>query len=148
MKGGRFFVKIIDIMFILKNSCQRAAVISDLGPQMGRNQNVLKYMWKLPKIGLSLWLLNRTNLSLKGVKLRHIWHCVCSPSNLQGSDHDIMITKSQMYPFWRRSGQFRLNPPSLNQGCQIWYPNWFRLAPNVINLGLFRISFSTFGLTE
>ena len=27
------------------------------------------------------------------------------------------------------------------QGCQIWHPNWVRLAPNWTNLGLFKISF-------
>ena len=34
------------------------------------------------------------------------------------------------------------------QGCRIWHPNWVRLAPNGINLGLFKISFSTFWLGE
>ena len=33
-------------------------------------------------------------------------------------------------------------------GCQIWHPNWVRLAPNQKNLGLFKISFSTFWLGE
>ena len=32
------------------------------------------------------------------------------------------------------------------QGWQIWHPNWVRLAPNETNLGLFKISFSTFWL--
>ena len=27
----------------------------------------------------------------------------------------------------------------LNQGCQMWHPNWLRLAPNGTNLGLFKI---------
>ena len=31
-----------------------------------------------------------------------------------------------------------------DQGCQIWHRNWVRLAPNGTNLGLFKISFSTF----
>ena len=30
------------------------------------------------------------------------------------------------------------------KGCQIWHPNWVRLAPNGIKLGLLKISFSTF----
>ena len=34
------------------------------------------------------------------------------------------------------------------QGCQIWHPSWLRLAPNGTNLGLFKISFSTFWLAE
>ena len=29
-------------------------------------------------------------------------------------------------------------------GCQIWHPNLVRLAPNGTNMGLFKISFSTF----
>ena len=33
-------------------------------------------------------------------------------------------------------------------GWQIWHPNWVRLAPNGTNLGLFKISFSTFWLGE
>ena len=32
------------------------------------------------------------------------------------------------------------------QGGEIWYPNWVKLAPNGTNLGLFKISFSTFWL--
>ena len=35
-----------------------------------------------------------------------------------------------------------------HQGCTIWYPNWVRFAPNGTNLGLFKISFSTFWLAE
>ena len=35
-----------------------------------------------------------------------------------------------------------------NQGGQIWHPNWVRLAPNGTNLGIFKISFSTFWLAE
>ena len=27
------------------------------------------------------------------------------------------------------------------QGSQIWHPNWVRLAPNGINLGLFKSQF-------
>ena len=34
------------------------------------------------------------------------------------------------------------------QGCQIWHPIWVRLASNGTNLGLFKISFSTFWLGE
>ena len=34
------------------------------------------------------------------------------------------------------------------QARQIWHPNWVRLAPNGTNLGLFKISFSTFWLGE
>ena len=34
------------------------------------------------------------------------------------------------------------------QGCIIWHPNWVRLTPNETNLGLFKISFSTFSLCE
>ena len=34
------------------------------------------------------------------------------------------------------------------QGWQIWLQNWVRLAPNGTNVGLFKISFSTFWLTE
>ena len=34
------------------------------------------------------------------------------------------------------------------QGCQIWHPKWVRLAPNGTNLGLFKISFSTFSLAK
>ena len=30
------------------------------------------------------------------------------------------------------------------QGSQIWHPNWVRWCPNGTNLGLFKISFSTF----
>ena len=30
------------------------------------------------------------------------------------------------------------------QGCQIWYPNWVKLALNGRNVGLFKISLSTF----
>ena len=33
-------------------------------------------------------------------------------------------------------------------GCQICHPKWVRLAPNGTNLGLFKISFSTFWLAE
>ena len=32
------------------------------------------------------------------------------------------------------------------QGFQMWHPNWVRLVPNGTNLGLFKISFSTFWL--
>ena len=35
-----------------------------------------------------------------------------------------------------------------DQGCQIWYPNRVTLAPNGTNLGLLKISFSTFWLGE
>ena len=35
---------------------------------------------------------------------------------------------------------------SEKQGCQIWLPNWVRLAPNGTNLGLYKISFCTFWL--
>ena len=37
---------------------------------------------------------------------------------------------------------------SSNQGGKIWHPNCVRLAPNETNLGLFKISFSTFWLSE
>ena len=33
------------------------------------------------------------------------------------------------------------------QGCRIWYPIWVRLERNGTNLGLFKISFSTFWRT-
>ena len=36
----------------------------------------------------------------------------------------------------------------LLQGCPIWYPNWVNLYPNGTNLGLFKISFSAFWLTN
>ena len=36
----------------------------------------------------------------------------------------------------------------LAQAWKIWHPNWVRLAPNWTNLGLFKISFSTFWLGE
>ena len=36
----------------------------------------------------------------------------------------------------------------IDQGCQISHPNWVRLSPNWINLGLLKISFSTFWLAE
>ena len=35
-----------------------------------------------------------------------------------------------------------------DQECQIWHPNWVRLAPNGTNLGFFKINFSTFWLFE
>ena len=35
-------------------------------------------------------------------------------------------------------------PLSMYQGCQIWHSNWVRLATNGTNLGLYKISFSTF----
>ena len=35
-----------------------------------------------------------------------------------------------------------------NPGCQIWQPNWVRLVPNGIKLGLLNINFSTFWLIE
>ena len=39
--------------------------------------------------------------------------------------------------------------PSLNQGFNPnWHPHWVRLTPNGTNLGLFKISFSTFWLGE
>ena len=28
-----------------------------------------------------------------------------------------------------------------DQECQIWHPNWVRLAPNGTNLGFFKINF-------
>ena len=34
------------------------------------------------------------------------------------------------------------------QECQICHPNWVRLVLNETNLGLFKISFSTFWLAE
>ena len=37
---------------------------------------------------------------------------------------------------------------SLDQKYHIWQSNWVRLAPNGTNLGLFKISFSTFWLAE
>ena len=37
---------------------------------------------------------------------------------------------------------------SLEQGCQIWHPDWVRLAPNGTNLGILKIIFSTFWLVE
>ena len=36
----------------------------------------------------------------------------------------------------------------LQQGCRIWHPNWVTLASNGINVGLFKISFSTFWIAE
>ena len=36
----------------------------------------------------------------------------------------------------------------VDQGCEFWHLNWVRLAPNGINLGLFKISLSTFWLGE
>ena len=36
----------------------------------------------------------------------------------------------------------------MTQGCQIWHPNWVRLAPNGTNLELFKIIFSTFDVKK
>ena len=54
-----------------------------------------------------------------------------------------------MFCCTNRQPGYSVRDPDTNsglQGWQIWHPNWVRLTPNGTNLGLFKITFSTFWL--
>ena len=80
------------------------------------------------------------------------WSAVCGVSSVTSSalwsrgvwSHDV-ISMSQTRPGVR--GKTTVNTShSLIQGGQILHSNWIRLAPNGTNLGICKISFSTFWL--
>ena len=69
------------------------------------------------------------------------------------SDHKVWLSEPQWWTNWSVisvTGQSDI--PGLAElrvsGMSNWHPNRVRLAPNGTNLGVFKISFSTFWLAE
>ena len=72
--------------------------------------------------------------------------CVRNKLLLHSTNDLYMTSTINLYSPIRQRHSILAEPD--RQGCQIWHSNWVRLAPNGTNLGLFKISFSTFWLAE